>query len=159
MFNRHESYVVELGFELTIPGSAIRLVTDCTREPGMVDVVKTSERIKSLNRSKTLSPLFDRVSKIMKYQNTTMNYKFIHHRIKVQMTFIQGRCNVMTYRCFHVDATLHQRCVPAWERMQLLRKYAYSNILKISPPKTESFQIKKSDILYFCSKHRLPRRF
>ena len=38
-----------------------------------------------------------------------------------------------------------------------LRWQAYSIILKISPPKTESFQIKKnSDILsYFCSKHRL----
>ena len=31
--------------------------------------------------------------------------------------------------------------------------HAYSNILKISPPKTESFQIKTSVILsYFCSK-------
>ena len=144
--------MVELGFELTIPGSAIRLVTDCAREPGMVDVVKTSERIKSLNRSKTLSPLVDRVSKIMKYQNTIMNHKFIHRRIKVEMTFIQGRCNVMTYSCFHIDATLHQRCVPTWERMQPLRKYAYSNILKISPPKTESFQIKKSDIFIFLLK-------
>ena len=28
------------------------------------------------------------------------------------------------------------------------RKHAYSNILKISPPKTESFQIKKSDIFH-----------
>ena len=26
---------------------------------------------------------------------------------------------------------------------------------KISPPKTENFQIKNSDFLYFCSKHRL----
>ena len=49
-----------------------------------------------------------------------------------------------------------------------LRKHAFSNMLKISPPKTESFQIKNSDIFsYFCSKHRLkelvkaalPRRF
>ena len=37
-----------------------------------------------------------------------------------------------------------------------LRKEAYSNILKISPPKTESFQIKKIRYFsYFCSKHRL----
>ena len=37
-----------------------------------------------------------------------------------------------------------------------LRKHAYSNILKISPPKTENFQRKNSDIFsYFCSKHRL----
>ena len=67
------------------------------------------------------------------------------------------------------------------------RKHSYSIILKISPPKTEGFQIKNSDIdifhisaqnidcgysiepprSYFCSKHRLrvlvrnasPRRF
>ena len=37
-----------------------------------------------------------------------------------------------------------------------LRKHAYSNILKISPPKTESFQIKNLIYFsYFCSKHRL----
>ena len=36
------------------------------------------------------------------------------------------------------------------------RKRAYSNILKISPPKTESFQIKILIFFsYFCSKHRL----
>ena len=29
-----------------------------------------------------------------------------------------------------------------------LRKHAYSNILKISPPKTESFQIKNSNIFF-----------
>ena len=40
-----------------------------------------------------------------------------------------------------------------------LRKLAYSNILKILPPKHENFQIKNSDIFsYFCSKHRLCRR-
>ena len=37
-----------------------------------------------------------------------------------------------------------------------LWKHAYSNIKKISPPKTEYFQVKNSDIFsYFCSKHRL----
>ena len=37
-----------------------------------------------------------------------------------------------------------------------LRKYAYSNILKIPPPKNEFFQTKKSDIfLIFAQKHRL----
>ena len=29
-----------------------------------------------------------------------------------------------------------------------LRKHAYLNILQISPPKNENFQIKKSDIFY-----------
>ena len=32
-----------------------------------------------------------------------------------------------------------------------LRKHAYSNILKISPPKTESFQTKKSDIFHISA--------
>ena len=37
-----------------------------------------------------------------------------------------------------------------------LQKQAYSNILKMLPPKNENFQIKNLDIFsYFCSKHRL----
>ena len=37
-----------------------------------------------------------------------------------------------------------------------LRKHAYSNILKILPPKNENFQIKNSDIfLISAQKHRL----
>ena len=47
-----------------------------------------------------------------------------------------------------------------WNTQTSLWKHAYSNIQKISPPKTENFQIKKKQnklwyILYFCSKHRL----
>ena len=34
-----------------------------------------------------------------------------------------------------------------------LRKHAYSNILKISPPKTESFQIKNSDIFHISAQN------
>ena len=34
-----------------------------------------------------------------------------------------------------------------------LRNYACSNILKISPPKTESFQIKNLDILHIAAKN------
>ena len=34
-----------------------------------------------------------------------------------------------------------------------LRKHAYSNILKITPPKTESFQIKKSDIFHISAQN------
>ena len=38
-----------------------------------------------------------------------------------------------------------------------LRKHAYSNVLKISPPITENFQIQKQiwSFSYFCTKHRL----
>ena len=35
-----------------------------------------------------------------------------------------------------------------------LRKHAYSNILKISPPKTESFKIKNSDIFHISTQKR-----
>ena len=34
-----------------------------------------------------------------------------------------------------------------------LRKHTYSNILKISPPKTEIFQIKNSDIFYISAQN------
>ena len=34
-----------------------------------------------------------------------------------------------------------------------LRKHAYTNILKISPPKTESFQIKNSDIFIISAQN------
>ena len=34
-----------------------------------------------------------------------------------------------------------------------LRKHAYSNILKISPPKTESFQTKISDIFHISAQN------
>ena len=34
-----------------------------------------------------------------------------------------------------------------------LRKHAYSNILKISPPKTENLQIKNSDIFHISAQN------
>ena len=34
-----------------------------------------------------------------------------------------------------------------------LRKHAYLNILKVSPPKTESFQIKNSDIFHISAQN------
>ena len=41
-------------------------------------------------------------------------------------------------------------------KQRTLRKHAYSNILKILPPKNEIFQMKNADIFsYLRSKHRL----
>ena len=37
--------------------------------------------------------------------------------------------------------------------LQPLRKHAYSNIKKISPPKTENFQIKNSDIFHISAQN------
>ena len=42
----------------------------------------------------------------------------------------------------------HQHCSPL-----SLRKHAYSNILKISPPKTEKFSDKNSDIFYISAQN------
>ena len=39
------------------------------------------------------------------------------------------------------------------KRPRTLRKHAYSNILKISPPKTENFQIKNSDIFHISAQN------
>ena len=38
-------------------------------------------------------------------------------------------------------------------RNRTLRKHAYSNIKKISPPKTEIFQIKNSDMFHISAKN------
>ena len=43
--------------------------------------------------------------------------------------------------------------VPPAKTQITLRKHAYSNILKISPPKTENFQIKKSDIFHISAQN------
>ena len=40
-----------------------------------------------------------------------------------------------------------------WKNDWPLRKHAYSNILKISPPKTENFQIKNSDIFHISAQN------
>ena len=40
-----------------------------------------------------------------------------------------------------------------WEQMLSLRKHAYSNILKILPPKNENFQIKSSDIFHISAQN------
>ena len=37
--------------------------------------------------------------------------------------------------------------------LEPLRKHAYSNILKILPPKNVNFQIKKSDIFHICAQN------
>ena len=40
-----------------------------------------------------------------------------------------------------------------WGSEESLRKHAYSNILKISPPKTKIFQIKNSDIFHISAQN------
>ena len=47
----------------------------------------------------------------------------------------------------HIYITMNPRC------NDILRKDAYSNILKISPPKSGSFQIKKPDIFHISAQN------
>ena len=42
---------------------------------------------------------------------------------------------------------------PTCKKEQALRKHAYSNILKISSPKTENFPIKTSDIFHISAQN------
>ena len=44
------------------------------------------------------------------------------------------------------------RIVPT-RTVNTLRKHAYSNIKKISPPKTEKFQVKNSDIFHISAQN------
>ena len=53
-----------------------------------------------------------------------------------------GKCQVLYFCIFMV-----------YVFQQTLRKHAYSNILKILPPKTGSFRIKKSDIFHISAQN------
>ena len=58
-------------------------------------------------------------------------------------------------RCIGVDAT-YKCCVPAGKfrlANTTLRKHAYSNIKKITPPKTENFELKNSDIFHISAQN------
>ena len=46
-----------------------------------------------------------------------------------------------------------QTADPEVRKFKSLRKHAYSNIKKISPPKTENFQIKNSDIFHISAQN------
>ena len=52
-------------------------------------------------------------------------------------------------RCFHGGTFFIKSSVV----FNSLRKHAYSNIKKISPPKTENFQIKNSDIFHISAQN------
>ena len=49
----------------------------------------------------------------------------------------------------YIDSYLEE----AWCAAKPLRKHTYSNIQKISPPKTENFQIKKTDSFHISAQN------
>ena len=65
------------------------------------------------------------------------------HVTTLQM--IIGWCLVSTFTALG--------CETAIQIFKPLRKHAYSNILNISPPKTENFQIKNSDIFHISAQN------
>ena len=61
----------------------------------------------------------------------------------------------VTVFIYYLVPMWYQRCLIAQdnEHPHTLRKHAYSNIQKISPPKTENFQIKNSDIFHISAQN------
>ena len=55
-------------------------------------------------------------------------------------------CSYLAFRIWHLETSSFE---------SYITKHAYSNILKISPPKTENFQIKILIFFILLSKHRL----
>ena len=70
-----------------------------------------------------------------------MSYQHFHTPECMSLPHVHTNTQNRSVRSYNIS---HTNTLPL-ERMviQPLRKHAYSNILKISPPKTESFQKKK----------------
>ena len=62
---------------------------------------------------------------------------------KVELTFKGQRIQISAYLSHPVTHT----------NLHTLRKHAFSNILKLSAPKTENFQIKNSDIFHISAQN------
>ena len=52
-----------------------------------------------------------------------------------------------------IEKIIFEIIVELFRNLMSLRKLSYSNILKISPPKTENFQIKNSDIFHISAQN------
>ena len=65
-------------------------------------------------------------------------------------TTVRGVRRVLKPVLFARTLTLNSDVTP---NSKPLRKYAYSNIKKISPPKTENVQVKNSDIFHICAQN------
>ena len=69
-----------------------------------------------------------------------------------------GNCSPLWWNVLH-GVEFSQACqylfvdVDPRQLSYTLRKYAYSNIKKISPPKTENFQVKKTDIFHISAQN------
>ena len=121
MINLHESYMAELGFELAIPGSAVGRATDCALEPG-----------RHVTRRCWMYPVSQ--SKIMPIKDKV---RLLPWKLKCLLIFCKSRLEWLKFcgRAPGVMGLAHWR--------HLLRKHAYSNILKILPlTKNENFHIK-----------------
>ena len=55
--------------------------------------------------------------------------------------------------CTLSDQSIWVATSESYLQTSLLQKHAYSNILKISPPKIEGVQIKKNDIFFISSQN------
>ena len=61
MMNLCQSYVAELGFKLATPGSAVRIVFDCTMKPGLSeDMFGEGKQVKKVIQNFTSAWLPDK---------------------------------------------------------------------------------------------------
>ena len=68
---------------------------------------------------------------------------------------VNSLMRIFKERLVDIDKQILNMAIQDMDRLRTytLRKQAYSNILKILPPKTENFQIKKSDIFPISAKN------
>ena len=91
---------------------------------------------------------------VSKHTHARTHWKTLFSDIKCWIIYLFRNyvCHFSEIEIIRLDIS----CKSSAEHSLTLRKHAYWNILKILPPKSESFQIKKFWCFpYFCSKHRL----
>ena len=79
----------------------------------------------------------------------THAYSCINLRVRTYLCWVFDSSNV---KCEKNQTSLKPARAAA-AQMSTLRKHAYTNILKILPPKNENFQIKNSDIFHISSQN------
>ena len=93
----------------------------------------------------TLSKFHKKVLRFIENEFNTNAFEMVHLQTIIIVSSIE---NDISYSSVSSDCILTIiNSVISYKNMSL-RKHAYSNIMKILPPKNENFQIKHSDIFY-----------
>ena len=113
----------------------------------------------ALNPDKSLQILLSRMSgKKRVFESSVVVAHLINNKVKVLSGWIGGvELSGRVYVASEQRCGIIQCCIQAATQEYIitntLRKHAYSNIKKISPPKTENFQVKISDIFHISAQN------